>query len=109
MSQKNYVKGLFTGFIGGGAIITLIALLNAPKSGKELRQDIKNKTGDAKSKAKNLVNGGLKIFSNAKSKTDSIITTGKEFIDTEKTKLKSAFQAGVDAYNETKNQNTDHS
>ena len=109
MSKKNYVKGLFTGFLSGGAIVTLAALLYAPKSGKELRQDIKDKTGDAKLKAKDLVNGGLKIFSDAKNKTDSIITTGKEFIDNEKSKLKTAFQAGVDAYNETKNQNTDHS
>jgi gas vesicle protein len=109
MSQNHYVKGLFTGFLGGGAIVTLVALLYAPKSGKELRQEIKDKTDNAKLKAKDLVNGGLKIFSDAKSKTDSIITTGKEFIDNEKTKLKTAFHAGVDAYNETINQNTDHS
>jgi gas vesicle protein len=121
MSQKiGYTKGLFTGFLGGGAIVALFALLYAPKSGRELRKDIKIKTdkyydetgkliSDAKLKAKDAVNGGLKIFTDAKSKTDSMITSGKEFIDNEKSKLKTAFKAGVDAYTETKNQNNDNS
>jgi len=121
MSEKiGYAKGLFTGFLSGGAIVALVALLYAPKSGKELRKDIKDKTdhyydetgkliSDAKSKAKDLVNGGLKIFTNAKSKTDSILSTGKGLIDGETSKLKTAFQAGINAYSETKNQNNERS
>jgi gas vesicle protein len=121
MTEKNgYGKGLITGFLGGSAIIALVALLFAPKSGKELRKDIKDKTDkyyddteklitDAKLKAKELVNGGLKIFTDAKSKTDTILSTGKEIIDGEKSKLKTAFQAGVNAYTETVNQKNERS
>ena len=45
MSQENgYVKGLFIGLLTGSAIGAIVALLYAPKSGKELRKDIKIKT-----------------------------------------------------------------
>jgi gas vesicle protein len=139
MSQENgYVKGLFIGLLTGGAIGAIVALLYAPKSGKELRNDIKNKTdecfdetekfiADAKVKAKDMMNEGKiraeqmianakskseellknaeRIFAEAKSKTGSILSNGKEIIDDESSKLKTAFKAGVNAYNETKNQN----
>ena len=121
MAEKiGYGKGLFTGILGGGAIVAIVALLFAPKSGKELRKDIKEKTdkyyddtekliADTKLKAKDMVNGGLKIFTNAKSRTDSILSSGKEILDGEKSKLKTAFQAGVNAYTETVNQKNERS
>jgi len=37
-------KGLLIGFLTGAAVGSIIALLYAPKSGKELRSDIKNKS-----------------------------------------------------------------
>ncbi len=56
MSEENYgstvsfIKGLvFGGLIGAG-----LALLYAPKSGKELRKDIKNKTAELKTDAEKL-------------------------------------------------------
>ena len=141
MSQENgYVKGLFVGLLAGGAMGALVALLTAPKSGKELRKDIKNKTNeyydetekfiaDAKVKAKDMMNEGKKrsdqlianakskseellknaerIFTEAKNKTGSFFATGKEVVDGETAKLKTAFEAGVNAYKETKNQNNE--
>ena len=141
MSQENgYVKGLFIGLLAGGAIGAIVALLYAPKSGKELRKNIKSKTdeyydetekfiADAKVKAKDMMNEGKKrseqmisnakskseellknaerIFSEAKSKTGSFFLSGKEVVDGETAKLKTAFKAGVDTYNETKNQNNE--
>ena len=110
MSQGNgYIKGLFSGLLAGGVIVSIVALLSAPKRGKELRRDIKNKTdecfdetekfiADAKVKAKDIMNDGKKIFTEAKSKTESIVSTGKEVVDGESAKLKTAFKAGVNAY-----------
>ena len=72
MSEENgYVKGLFVGLLAGCAMGALVALLTVPKSGKELRKDIKNKTdeyydetekfiSDAKVKAKDMMNEGKK-------------------------------------------------
>jgi gas vesicle protein len=37
-------NGFFKGFLLGGAIGAVIALLYAPKSGKEMREDLKRKT-----------------------------------------------------------------
>ena len=121
MSLGNgYVKGLFSGFMAGGSIVALIALLYAPKNGKELRKDIKNKTygyydetekliADAKGKAKDMMSKGKKIFTDAKSKTDSFVSIGKEVVDGKTAKIKTSFKAGVNAYKETKNQNNEHS
>ena len=42
MSQdNNLAKGFLIGFLAGGAVGAVVALLTAPKSGKELRADIK--------------------------------------------------------------------
>lgn len=48
---KEYAKGLIVGSIIGGAIGSVLALLFAPKSGKEFRQDIASKTSDLYRKA----------------------------------------------------------
>lgn len=48
---KEYAKGLLIGSIIGGAVGAVIALLFAPKSGKEFRQDIASKTSEFYKKA----------------------------------------------------------
>jgi gas vesicle protein len=72
MSQENnFGSGLFVGLLFGGALGAALALLYAPKTGKELRQDIKSRTDDyldeadkyiaeAKDKAIHLINDGKK-------------------------------------------------
>ena len=44
--NSGMLKGLIIGVLAGGAVGALVALLYAPKSGKELRADIREKTGD---------------------------------------------------------------
>lgn len=79
-------KGLLIGFLTGAAVGSIIALLYAPKSGKELRQDIKEKSQDfiedadqyivkAKDKASQLINEGKK-------KSEKLVADTKEKVDT---------------------------
>ena len=46
MRDNNLTKGFLIGFLAGGTVGAIIALLTAPKSGKELRADIKQKSGE---------------------------------------------------------------
>ena len=43
---NNFSKGLLIGFFTGGALGAALALLYAPKSGKEFRRDIKEKSDE---------------------------------------------------------------
>ena len=53
-ADKN--KGLLLGFLAGGVIGAVIALLYAPKSGRELRKDIKVKTDEYIEDAEKYIN-----------------------------------------------------
>lgn len=79
-------KGLLIGFLTGAAVGSIMALLFAPKSGKELRKNIKNKSQDliedadeylmkAKDKASQLINEGKK-------KSEKLVSETKEKVDT---------------------------
>lgn len=47
MSQNTKgVKGFFIGFLAGGAVGAVVALLTTPKSGKNLRKEIKQKSDE---------------------------------------------------------------
>ena len=84
MSKENsgLAKGLFIGFLVGGIAGAVAALLYAPKSGKELRDDIKKKTGEltgdvgeyirsAGSRTTEMVNRG-------KNRSDEIVASARE-------------------------------
>ena len=118
-------KGLLIGLLAGGVLGAVIALLYAPKPGKELRADIKNKAGEmiddaeeyinvAKSKAVDIINEGKKrsenLITEAKRRAESllgdaekILSDAKERVGTEESKLKSAVRAGAEAFRGEKN------
>lgn len=88
MDENKMAKGLFFGFLAGGIVGAAIALLYAPKSGKDLRADIAKKKDEilddaseymqiAKEKATELINDGKKkseqLIQDAKSKAGNII------------------------------------
>ena len=65
-------KGLLIGFLSGAIVGGILALLYAPKSGKELPQDIKTRSGelgddlqeylqDVQTKAKDVIRIGLNL------------------------------------------------
>lgn len=121
--NEGMAKGLLIGLLAGGVIGAIIALLYAPKSGKELRADIKKKTGEvmedaeqylevAKSKAVDIINEGKKkseqLISDAKKHAGTLLADAEKILATAKgkagtvveegEKVKSAFRAGVHAF-----------
>lgn len=102
MSRDNGLgKGLFIGFLAGSTIGAVIALLYAPKSGKEFRNDIKEKTDDllddaqdyltsAKQKANEIINEGRKksekLVADAKVKVDGLLQDAEKILADAKTK-----------------------
>ena len=121
MSSDNG-KGLLFGFISGALVGGLVALLYAPKPGKELRGELLKKSGeladdledymqDAQSKARDIINEGKDkssaLIVEAKEKADgllkdaeTIMQGAKQKVGGEGTKMKTALKAGVDAYKE---------
>jgi len=108
-SENNQGKGLLIGLLIGGAIGALAGLLFAPKSGRELRQDIKNKSDeylddaeryitDARTKAKDLINEGKKrsekLISDARTKSDELLKDAERIFNDAKAKASNAVQTG---------------
>ncbi len=114
MSQENNIaKGFFIGFLAGGAVGAIVALLTAPKSGKELRADIKSKSeeyldeaekylSDAKDKARELINEGKKksekIIHDARSKSEDILKDAERIFKDAKVKTTDAFTSGKEKF-----------
>ena len=122
--ENGLTKGLLLGFLAGSVIGAVTALLLAPKSGKELRRDIKKKTDElkevaqnqfqqARDKAGDLLNEGKKrseeMISQAKLRAGSLLSDAEKVIDQAKgegSRLKAAFKAGTEAYKEERNKNS---
>jgi len=107
--ENNLSKGLLIGFLAGGTIGAITALLLAPKSGRELRADIKQKSeeyfdeaekylAEAKDKARDLINEGKKkserIIHDAKLKSDDILKDAEKIFKDAKTKTNEVVHFG---------------
>ena len=101
MDENKTAKGLLLGFITGGLVGAAVALLYAPKSGRELRSDIKLKKDEllddtseylqvAKSKASDMINEGKKrseeLISDARKKANSLIGDANDILNDAKEK-----------------------
>jgi gas vesicle protein len=87
MDQKdNMVKGLLIGFLAGSAIGAVLALLYAPKSGKEFRADIRQKTGDiledAETYARTARERASEVMGDAKRRSDQLISDAQKKANT---------------------------
>ena len=83
MAENNgLLKGLVIGLLAGGAVGAIVALLYAPKSGKELRADIKEKAGDFVDTAEDALQQAKTragdIVSEAKRRSEQLIGRGEE-------------------------------
>ena len=105
MDENKSAKGAFLGFIVGGILGAAIALLYAPKSGRELRNDIRAKKDEllddtseylqiAKTKASDLINEGKRkseeLISEAKQKATSLIGDANNILNEAKQKASNA-------------------
>ena len=86
---------IFLSFLAGAAAGAGLALLYAPKTGKELREKIGELTDDAVGKIKTYA-------SEAQEKIKSTIEDGKEAILEKKSILSSAIEAGKEAMEKEK-------
>ena len=105
MDNNKTAKGLLLGFVTGGIVGAAIALLYAPRSGKELRNDIKMKKDEllddtseylqiAKTKATDLINEGKRkseeLISDAKKKATTLIGDANSILNEAKQKATNA-------------------
>lgn len=109
--RNEYFKGLMVGSIIGGAVGAVIALLFAPKSGKELRKDIADITNELYQRTTNYfadvqqkvdqevwetVNEGRQkaqnIIESAKQQAKKILENAEKIIEDAKEKAKSVSQ-----------------
>jgi gas vesicle protein len=123
MSEKN--GGLLKGLIIGGLIGAVLGILYAPKSGKEMREELAGKTDELLSKAreeyeKAVEKSGIisetavkrleELESSAKEKVEEVESKVNKFahqgaktVQGNKNKLKKAFDVGVATYRKEKN------
>lgn len=117
MADNNVGKGLLVGFLAGGVIGALVGLLYAPKSGRELREDIRNRSdvyldeaskyvAEARDKAKELINEGKqksdKLISDAKIKSDELLKDAEKIFNDAKAKATASVAIGKETIeNET--------
>ena len=118
-------KGFFIGLLAGGAVGSVVALLTTPKSGANMRNDIKQKSdeyfdevakyfSETKLKFGKAIDESRRTFAtilhdikskpeamykDAKGKTVEVFNSGKEIVETEKEKLTSSVKAGIEAFN----------
>jgi gas vesicle protein len=82
-------------FFLGGLIGAGVALLFAPKSGKETREKIKELAVEAKDKAE-------EVIEQVKGKVTSTVEKGKGLYEEKKSIVTTAIEAGKDAYEKEK-------
>ena len=107
--NNNNVKGFLIGFLAGGTVGAIVALLTTPKSGREFRADIKQKSEEyfdeadkyfteTKNKAGELVDEGKRkyamIMNDIKSKPEEILKDAERVYNDAKIKTKEVFQSG---------------
>jgi gas vesicle protein len=121
-------KGFIFGLLAGSAIGAILALLYAPKSGRELRADLKSKTDelmdnaetilqDARTKIPDIASEarkrGEQVISEVKTQASSLIEDADKVLNNVKqrsgsmldegVRVKDAVKAGMDAFKQERN------
>lgn len=88
-------SAIFLSFLFGGLIGAGFGVLLAPKSGREMRRQIKDIAEETREKAYDYID-------QAKGKIHTSVEKGREFYDDQKSALNSAIEAGKAAYEREK-------
>jgi gas vesicle protein len=117
MEERTLTKGFLLGLMTGGLIGSIAALLYAPRSGRKLRRDIRNKskellneTGDfienKKNQASEIISDGMEkaenLIKDARNKAVSILADGKDLLTNETSKRKTPVKETADTFNDDK-------
>ncbi len=124
MSDHSNGGEFFKGLLFGGIVGAVAALLYAPKSGKEMREDLRQRTlelqDDAQSKLALAQERAEKLMQQTQAQLDELrkeaeaamqelkdsaadkVTGGKRAVEKEKGRIKDAVDAGVSAYKQEK-------
>lgn len=86
-------------FLLGGVVGAGVALLLAPKSGRETRQRIMELADDVRDRAED-------YYEHAKSGVSSTLDKGKDFFQEKKSIITTAVEAGKEAYEKEKERHT---
>jgi gas vesicle protein len=107
-------SGFVLSFLIGGVVGSAIALMYAPKSGKNLRNDIGRKTNELIDQGKKLTydswNGAKETAETTLDSANEFLNSGVEKIVSKAERVKDSFKTGIEAYKEErkagKEQNT---
>jgi len=109
MSGNNNVKGFLIGFLAGGTVGAIVALLITPKSGREFRAGLKQKSEEyfdeadkyfteTKNKAGEMIEEGKRkyamIMNDIKSKPEEILKDAERVYNDAKVKTKEVLHSG---------------
>jgi gas vesicle protein len=80
--ESKLTKGLFLGFVAGGVVGAIVALLYAPKPGRELRRDIRDRKDLIVDKAGEIFSGTAQtaeeFLNQERERTRQVVTSAKE-------------------------------
>ena len=76
-NNSSYSKGFLIGAVVGGAVGAVVALLFAPKSGRELRRDIADRTEEVVDKAQQMFNNATSGGQESRSGLDDVVNEGR--------------------------------
>ena len=106
MSENSGGGDKFVFFLAGAGIGAVVALLLAPKSGRETRDMIARTATDGRDYLQNKVTEGRQIVEEKSRKLSddftSFLEKSKEAVGRQKEQLSAAFEAGKQAYRDEK-------
>ena len=95
MNEQNSSVSKLAYFLVGGGIGAIIALLFAPRSGRETRDLIAQKAVESKDRLSS-------ASRDVSDKVSTYIEKGKDLVNAQKEQISAAFEAGKQAYREEK-------
>jgi gas vesicle protein len=106
MSENNNGTDKLLFFMAGAGIGAVLALLFAPKSGRETRELLARRANDSRDFLTNKVNEGRQVVEDRSRRFgddfSSFLDKSKEAVQRQKEQLTAAFEAGKAAYREEK-------
>jgi gas vesicle protein len=106
MSENSSGGDKFLFFMAGAGIGAMLALLFAPKSGRETREMIARTATDSRDFITNKVSEGRNLVEEKSRKLsddfNSFLEKSKEAVNRQKEQLSAAFEAGKQAYRDEK-------